>query len=377
MTSEQPPFPDYYEVLGARPDVSDEELRAARREAVKRWHPDRNTAAEAEEMMRLVNAAWEVLGKPETRAEHDAVYFAWRAAEYARRAATADEVRRGYVRERMERDEREAREAEERRAADEATADGGRGHAAGGSSGVGDWDAGARNGGSDSGGGKATEMMDRVFGVILVGIVVLVGLIAAIAFGRAGLETDGRLAQSYTSSAIADYSHVSTSTDGTLEAIVGDGQIECQFVPIGNTVNFWASSTFRVPTTSSWSVGFLYYNPDRRGSLEWDAATYVYKNWSSGPYAGHWTRRNGVIEHQIGREWIRPQSALNTRGYNTMEIGADESGSYLILNGELQVQVPVALLNPVSSRVKFCVGFFSDEASGYELPYWNLTGRAW
>ena len=94
MTSERSPFPDYYEVLGVDPDVSDEELRDARMEAVKRWHPDRNSEPGADEMMRLVNHAWDVLGEPASRAEYDAQYFAWIRGEQVRGAATADDGRR-------------------------------------------------------------------------------------------------------------------------------------------------------------------------------------------------------------------------------------------------------------------------------------------
>lgn len=93
MTSEHQPFPDYYSALGVDPDVSDEELRHARREAVKRWHPDRNSEPGADEMMRLVNHAWDVLGDPASRSDYDERYFAWIKAEQARRE---DDGRRRY-----------------------------------------------------------------------------------------------------------------------------------------------------------------------------------------------------------------------------------------------------------------------------------------
>ena len=52
-----------YEVLGVQPGVSQEELRAAYRELVRRLHPDRNPGfvAEATERLAAINAAYELL----------------------------------------------------------------------------------------------------------------------------------------------------------------------------------------------------------------------------------------------------------------------------------------------------------------------------
>ena len=373
MTSEQQPFPDYYEVLGARPDSSDDELRRARRDAVKRWHPDRNFAPEAEEMMRLVNAAWEVLGTPETRAEYDAVYFAWRAAEYARRATAADEVRRGYVRDRLERDERERREGG---SSSEVIAGESREEGSARSAGEKDWgsssDGRGSNGERDHVAGGRDSPGGLAFGIVIAALVAVVIVIIAVA--RAGSESEMRSAEATASARATRIAPVPTSTpsSGSIRSILGNDRIECDWVPIGGVVNFWSSATFRVPTTTSWSVGFLYHNPV--GHLDSDAATYVYKNRSSGPYAGHWTRKDDAVVHRDGPVPVRPASALKTSGDNTLRIEVNERGSYLILNGELQILVPVAQLIPVNSRVQFCVGLFNNEASEYELRYSSLTG---
>ena len=376
MTTEQPPFPDYYEVLGARPDVSDEELRAARREAVKRWHPDRNTAAEAEEMMRLVNAAWEVLGKPETRAEYDAVYFAWRAAEYARRAAAADEVRREYVRERLEREEGEAAE---RGATRERGTVGGVDQGSDGSSVGQDWDVDTGNNGSDVVVDQSTAKKDdtrrQVIGIVLVGLVVVACIIGIDACNRAASEAEMRSEQ--TATAMASFSITPTPTHQTIRSKIGDGRIECApvlFSPHSErTTEFWTSVKFMVPTSSEWSVGYRYHIGNFGQS---DAATFIFKERSSGPRAYHWTRYGPANSRYVGPEWIRPQSALNAGVDNVLGIEVNERGSYLILNGELQIQVPVGQLNPRISRVQFCVGFLSGEASEYELQYSDLTGGA-
>lgn len=316
MTSEHPPFPDYYEVLGIRPEASDAELHRARREAVKRWHPDRNSAPEAEGMMRLVNAAWEVLGTPETRSEYDAVYFSWKAAEYARRADAAGGTRRENVRGR----ERDARR-------------------------------------SSSG---EVSNRQRHSGCCC-WFIVIAAIVVAVGWGiwdRIESET--------------------APTEGTIRSTIGDGSIQCVPAFRADREVFWASVNFPTPTSSSWSVGFLYHNADSlsvRG-LDLDAATYIYKTVSGGPSSGHWTRQDDVVKHRVGPDPLRPPSALKTSGDNTLGIEVNERGSYLILNGEQQIHIPVEQLNPVSSRVRFCVGFFSSEVSEYTLRYSGLTGGA-
>ena len=65
----------WYDVLGVRPDVSAEELRATYRSHVRSLHPDSRDPslppADADAALRLVNQAWEVLGDPRRRAAYD------------------------------------------------------------------------------------------------------------------------------------------------------------------------------------------------------------------------------------------------------------------------------------------------------------------
>lgn len=386
MTNERPPFPDYYEVLGVRPDATDAELRAVRREAAKRWHPDRNSGPDAEGMMRLVNEAWEVLGKPETRAEYDAVYFAWRAAEYARRATAADEVRRGYARERHE---REAREAEERRAAAErASADVAQGEGRSGPAGHRDSD--ARDEGSDTRRDPVSGVSDRAIGVIFVGVIIVIGLVVAVAFARADRTgSGGSLSQSelatvtaieseFRATAIAQVTRrapVQTFAPSrhSLQSNVGDGLVECTPALTGAHKDFRASVDFAVPTSSEWSVGFRYHIGD---DSRFGATTLIAQDRLIGVYSAHLTKKLGAEVHRIGPESVRSPSALKIDGGNTLQIEVNERGSYLILNGELQIHAPIAKLNPKSSPVGLCVGFFLGEASEYELQYWDMTGGA-
>ena len=86
--SDQNQPPDHYEILGVSFDASDDEIRRAYRRVAMDWHPDRNKHTNAPRMMRLINEARDVLGKPERRAEYDRDYFLLRSmtAEAARRA---------------------------------------------------------------------------------------------------------------------------------------------------------------------------------------------------------------------------------------------------------------------------------------------------
>lgn len=62
---------DPYAALGVAPGADEEALRAAYREAVQRWHPDRDASPQAAERFLAAQQAWEVLGDPERRAAHD------------------------------------------------------------------------------------------------------------------------------------------------------------------------------------------------------------------------------------------------------------------------------------------------------------------
>lgn len=67
----------HYDVLGASPEASAEELRRRFLEQARRFHPDRHIGAqasvrhEAEVRMRLVTEAWAVLGDPQRRRHYD------------------------------------------------------------------------------------------------------------------------------------------------------------------------------------------------------------------------------------------------------------------------------------------------------------------
>ncbi|HEX9742522.1 MAG TPA: DnaJ domain-containing protein, partial [Nitrospiraceae bacterium] len=67
---------DFYETLGVARDVSDEDLKKAYRKLVLQYHPDRNPGNKtAEDKIREINAAYEVVGDPEKRRAYNRLRF--------------------------------------------------------------------------------------------------------------------------------------------------------------------------------------------------------------------------------------------------------------------------------------------------------------
>jgi molecular chaperone DnaJ len=62
---------DYYDVLGVSRDADKEEIKRAYRRLARKYHPDVNKEADAEEKFKEINRAYEVLSEPETRARFD------------------------------------------------------------------------------------------------------------------------------------------------------------------------------------------------------------------------------------------------------------------------------------------------------------------
>ena len=67
---------DYYVTLGVTAEATDEEIKRSYRKLALKYHPDRNRGnKEAEEKIREINAAYEILGDPETRKSYERMRF--------------------------------------------------------------------------------------------------------------------------------------------------------------------------------------------------------------------------------------------------------------------------------------------------------------
>ncbi len=66
-------FKDYYDILGVKPDASEAEIKAAYRKLARKYHPDKNKDAGAEEKFKAANEAQEVLMDAEKRRAYDQV----------------------------------------------------------------------------------------------------------------------------------------------------------------------------------------------------------------------------------------------------------------------------------------------------------------
>lgn len=64
--------PDYYAILQVSPAAEKEVIEAAYRKLAQKYHPDINKSPGAEEKMKRINAAYEVLSDPAKRAAYDA-----------------------------------------------------------------------------------------------------------------------------------------------------------------------------------------------------------------------------------------------------------------------------------------------------------------
>lgn len=87
-------FKDYYKILGIDRSASDEEIKKAYRELVKKYHPDKNPPEmqeAASEKFKEVQEAFEALGgkRKERRAEYDARYDAYQQRKRQSRTAGA------------------------------------------------------------------------------------------------------------------------------------------------------------------------------------------------------------------------------------------------------------------------------------------------
>lgn len=62
---------DYYEILGINKNATEKEIKSAYRKLAMQYHPDRNSAPDAEEKFKEVSEAYEILSDANKRAKYD------------------------------------------------------------------------------------------------------------------------------------------------------------------------------------------------------------------------------------------------------------------------------------------------------------------
>lgn len=95
---------NYYAILGVSLQASQEEIKKAYRKLALQFHPDRHQGnRQAEQKIREVNAAYEILGDPEARKTYDRLRLGYVEPQVAHEETEADEtVHPSIVLERME-----------------------------------------------------------------------------------------------------------------------------------------------------------------------------------------------------------------------------------------------------------------------------------
>jgi curved DNA-binding protein len=74
------PFQDYYEIMSVKRDATLKEIKSAYRKLARKWHPDLHSGDEkavAEEKIKKINEAYEVLGDKEKREKYDRLGSNW------------------------------------------------------------------------------------------------------------------------------------------------------------------------------------------------------------------------------------------------------------------------------------------------------------
>lgn len=67
----KPTGKDFYKVLGVSPDSNEDEIKKAYRKLALKFHPDKNSDADAEDRFKEIAEAYEILTDPQKRTIYD------------------------------------------------------------------------------------------------------------------------------------------------------------------------------------------------------------------------------------------------------------------------------------------------------------------
>jgi len=87
----------YYGILGVQEKASYQEVKRSYRRLARKYHPDRNRSALAEDMIKKINGAFEVLSDKDKRGQYDAMDFELREEPEPQPNDTMSEVREKQV----------------------------------------------------------------------------------------------------------------------------------------------------------------------------------------------------------------------------------------------------------------------------------------
>ena len=71
-------YQDYYKTLGVSRSASNKDIKKAYRRLARKYHPDlRPDDKSAEQKLKIINEAYDVLGNPEKRSKYDRLGASW------------------------------------------------------------------------------------------------------------------------------------------------------------------------------------------------------------------------------------------------------------------------------------------------------------